>query len=107
MLVYPLHSYISVYMHLVTFVSANIVHDLVSALLIYVCRTWARYRGLGIGVYEYGMKQNVNTDTDESLRKNSHRCESGIHVYKSVRLGIGKVYRLISPHIASIVALPI
>ena len=40
MLVYPLHSYISVYMHLVTFVSANIVHDLVSALLIYVCRTW-------------------------------------------------------------------
>lgn len=103
MLVYPLHSYISVYMHLVTFVSANIVHDLVSALLIYVGL------GLAIGDWElvYGMKQNVNTDTDESLRKNSHRCESGIHVYKSVRLGIGKVYRLISPHIASIVALPI
>lgn len=45
MLVYPLHSYISVYMHLVTFVSANIVHDLVSALLIYV--------GLGLAIGDW------------------------------------------------------
>jgi len=71
MLVYPLHSYISVYMHLVTFVSANIVHDLVSALSSYICRHLLRMEEsglllqMGIGM-EMGvvmeMEQNVNTD---------------------------------------------
>jgi len=71
MLVYPLHSYISVYMHLVTFVSANIVHDLVSALSSYICRHLLRMEESGLLlqmgiVMEMGvvmeMEQNVNTD---------------------------------------------